>query len=163
MIGEVWIYTPQSHKNSWRGQVREICLGPQAQALIRPFLKTEIGAYIFSPREAREQFNAQRKANRKTPMTPSHRKRKPKANPKLAPRDHYTVFSFGQAIRRACKKADVPHWHPHQLRHTRGTELRHELGIEMARVILGHKSLAATEIYAEKDLQSAHQIVAKLG
>lgn len=36
----------------------------------------------------------------------------------------------------------VPHWHPHQLRHNAATALRREHGIEVARVILGHRSPA---------------------
>lgn len=42
-------------------------------------------------------------------------------------------------------------WHPHQLRHTAATELRKEFGLEAARVILGHRSAAITEVYAEID------------
>jgi len=54
-------------------------------------------------------------------------------------------------------------WHPHQLRHTAATRLRKEFGLEAAQVILGHKSLAITEIYAEKNVQAAQRIMSAVG
>ena len=54
-------------------------------------------------------------------------------------------------------------WHPHQLRHNAATELRKEFGIEAARIILGHHSVAVTEIYAEKDEQEAIKAIMKVG
>ena len=54
-------------------------------------------------------------------------------------------------------------WHPHQLRHNAGTELRREFGIEAARLILGHSSAAITEIYAEIDRDQAKLIAGKVG
>jgi integrase len=54
-------------------------------------------------------------------------------------------------------------WHPHQLRHNAATELRKEFGIEAARIILGHRSAAITEVYAEKDEQEAIAAIVKAG
>jgi integrase len=54
-------------------------------------------------------------------------------------------------------------WHPHQLRHNAGTYLRKEYGIEVARLILGHRSAAITEIYAEADRSKAVKIMAEVG
>jgi hypothetical protein len=47
--GTVWTYRPASHKNKHRGLERIIYLGPQAQAVVRPFLSTDLQAYLFSP------------------------------------------------------------------------------------------------------------------
>ena len=55
----------------------------------------------------------------------------------------------------------VPHWHPHQLRHNAATNLRREHGIEIARIILGHRSPAITEVYAEVDHARAVDVMAK--
>ena len=52
----------------------------------------------------------------------------------------------------------IPHWHPHQLRHNRGTEIRKKYGIEAAQVALGHARADVTEVYAEKNLEQARQI-----
>ena len=57
----------------------------------------------------------------------------------------------------------VPHWHPHQLRHNAATNLRREHGIEIARIILGHRRPAITEVYAEVDHARAIDVMAKIG
>jgi integrase len=54
-------------------------------------------------------------------------------------------------------------WHPHQLRHTRATELRREYGLDVARTVLGHRSPIVTEIYAEADRMKAAEAMLKLG
>jgi integrase len=54
-------------------------------------------------------------------------------------------------------------WHPHQLRHTAGTAIRKKYGVEIAQVILGHATLDATEIYAERDVARAIKIVREIG
>ena len=55
----------------------------------------------------------------------------------------YDTNSYRRAIEYGMKRAKkagfvVPHWHPHQLRHNRGTEVRRKYGIEAAQVALGH-------------------------
>jgi integrase len=55
------------------------------------------------------------------------------------------------------------HWHPHQLRHNAATYLRKEFGLETARIILGHRSAAITEVYAEMDQQKALEAVVRVG
>ena len=47
MTGPVWAYRPASHKNKHRGFDRQIFLGPRAQEIIKPFLTTNLGAYLF--------------------------------------------------------------------------------------------------------------------
>ena len=63
----------------------------------------------------------------------------------------------------ACKAAAVPHWHPHQLRHSHATEVRRQFGLEAAQVALGHAQAAVTEIYAERDLALAVRVAAAIG
>jgi hypothetical protein len=41
--------------------------------------------------------------------------------------------------------------------------LRREVGIDMARIILGHRHLDVTAIYAEADFAKAEQVMAQLG
>ena len=55
------------------------------------------------------------------------------------------------------------HWHPHQLRHNAATFLRKEFGLETARIILGHRSSAITEVYAEMDQQKALEVIMRVG
>jgi integrase len=54
-------------------------------------------------------------------------------------------------------------WHPHQLRHTAATEIRREVGLDAARAVLGHRSPAITEVYAELDAGKAIEVMARLG
>jgi len=54
-------------------------------------------------------------------------------------------------------------WHPHQLRHSAATYLRKEFGLDAARIILGHRSAAITETYAERDEQIAIKIMMEIG
>jgi hypothetical protein len=49
---DVWEYTPQRHKNDWRGKPRVVFLGPRSQAVLGPFLTADPDAYLFSPAEA---------------------------------------------------------------------------------------------------------------
>lgn len=105
MSVQPWEYTPTSHKTEHRGKRRVISIGPRGQQIIRQFLKTDLSAYLFSPADAREEFDSRRKANRKTPMTPSQALRTRSTKPIRAPGDRYTVFSYGQAIRKACELA----------------------------------------------------------
>jgi integrase len=47
--GELWIYRPVRHKTAGLGKVREIPLGPKAQEVLRPWLKADPDAPLFSP------------------------------------------------------------------------------------------------------------------
>jgi len=55
------------------------------------------------------------------------------------------------------------HWHPLQLRHTAATDLQARYGVEAARVILGHSKVETTQIYAERDLGRAAEIMREIG
>jgi integrase len=169
MSGKVWLYRPGSnqgshgtHKTAWRGRDRVIALGPRAQEIIQAYLKPNLGAYLFSPREAMEAFWAEQRAKRKTKVQASRQNpRRDRRNPRLGER--YNVDSYRTAIRRACRKAGVPEWHPHQLRHTKATEIRREAGLDAARAVLGHRSPKITEVYAEIDMTKAAEVMEKLG
>jgi len=54
-------------------------------------------------------------------------------------------------------------WSPNRLRHSAGTEIRKKFGLEAAQVILGHASADVTQIYAERDLQKAVDIMREVG
>ena len=75
----------------------------------------------------------------------------------------YKSTSYGRAITRAAKRANVPHWSPYQLRHLFATEVRHALGLEAAQTALGHKNADVTQIYAERDETLAQKVADLLG
>ncbi|MFG0316312.1 MAG: tyrosine-type recombinase/integrase, partial [Planctomycetota bacterium JB042] len=167
--GEVWIYRPESHKTEHHGRVREVPLGPQAQAILRPYLRTTISGFVFSPRRAEDSRSQDRARRRRTKRYPSHMKRNARKRKKLSqrrrpPREAYDVASYRRAIARGCTKAGLkPGWTPHRLRHTAATRFRREFGIEAARVLLGHASAVTSEIYAEVDIRNAARITGEIG
>jgi integrase len=161
--GPVWTYRPASHKNRHRGRDRVIFLGPQAQEVLKPFLTTNLEAYLFSPRAYVEAMYAARAARRKTKRTPSELKRQRKRAPRCAPGERYTRRSYNVAVARACRKAGVPAWSPLQLRHTAATAIRARFGLEAAKVILGHSRVETSQIYAERDLGRAAEIMGEIG
>jgi integrase len=187
MTGRIWLYRPVAHKTAHHGHQRVIALGPQAQAVIKPLLVLDTRAYLFSPRQADRERQEWRRRERKTPITPSQAGRRRKTRPEKSPGERYSTGSYAHAVRAAvgaanrgracdlckglepaqrcaaCQQMALPYWHPHQLRHTRATEIRREYGIDVARAILGHRSPAVTETYAEIDLSKAVEVMARLG
>jgi integrase len=122
--GNVWVYTPGRHKTEHHGRERPVYLGPRAQAVLRPWLRTSLAEYLFSPAEVLEASYARRRKERKTPHTPSSRARRRAKRRARAPHEHYTTQSYGKAIAAGCLKAGVPAWGPHRLRHNAATRLR---------------------------------------
>ncbi len=161
--GPVWIYRPRRFKGQTAGRARVIPLGPKAQEVLAPFLGKADDVFLFSPVEASEQKFVERRRARKTPMTPSQRKRTRKAKPKRAPRDRYDKNGYRQAVARACKKAGIPAWHPHQLRHSAATRIRAVYGLEAAQVVLGHAKADVTQVYAERDTAKAIEVMREAG
>ena len=156
--GKIWLHTPTDHKTAHHGRQRTIYFGPRVQAIIRPFLaQRAIDAFLFSPREAEQERHT---------SSPSHRRANQKPNVCKTIRaigDHYTAATYRRAIERGCRTADVPAWSPHRLRHTAGTYVRKEFGLEAAQLILGHARADVTQIYAEVDHNKAIAIAAKVG
>lgn len=55
-------------------------------------------------------------------------------------------------------------WHPHQLRHTAGTNIRRQFGLEAAQLALGHSSALVTEaVYAERDMERVIKTMKQFG
>jgi integrase len=186
MTGAVWLYRPVQHKTRHKGKERIIAIGPQAQAVIKPFLRLDTQAPLFSAREAMEELRAEKRRQRKTKVQPSQQTRRVR-NPKRKPGESYTPSSYAHAIVKgieaanmaracepckvlkpaerceSCNAAAVPHWHPHQLRHAHATEVRRQFGLEAAQVALGHSQADVTQVYAERDLALAAKVAAQIG
>jgi integrase len=163
MSGPVWEYRPARHKTEHHERDRIVFIGPRAQALLRPYLPLNVADFFFCPRRAEEQRSAKRRQERKSPMTPSQARRKPKANRRRAPRDRYDVPGYRRAIRRGCVKAGLTVWKPNELRHARGTDIRRRYGLEAAQAVLGHAELGVTQVYAEADLAAARKVMQEVG
>ena len=141
-------------------------------------------AFVFSPAISVAEQKAARRAARKTKFYGKSATQQPRAT---ITNDRYDAHSYQAAINHGFRKwaasinspmgAKKPkgvslrdwlasfgifYWHPHQLRHTRGTLTRATFGIEGAQAQLGN-TLDATEIYAEKSLALALRIAGETG
>ena len=157
----VWEIRFDKHKTVHHGKKRIIYVGPKAQAVLLPYLiDRHEDAFCFDPRDSMH-----RRRERNVPASCGNRRGKSNTKRKTSRRlkDHYTTATYGNAIRRACRENKIQHWAPNQLRHLVGTNVRKELGIESASVILGHSNLSTTQIYAEADRELAIEAAKKLG
>jgi integrase len=166
--GEVWVYRPPRHKTAHHDHSREIMLGPRAQAILAPFLAAKIGeAHLFSPKDAEAWRREQQRLARKTPVQPSQVRRAELAarrQHKRPPRDHYDKDSYNQAIRRACEAAELAiRFTPNQLRHSAATRFRELYDLDTAQVLLGHRLVTTTQIYAEKNVKKAREVMSQVG
>jgi integrase len=186
--GDTWIYRPSRHKTEHHEQDRIVFLGPKAVEVLKPWLRPNVSEYLFSPKEATAERHATMRAARRTRVQPSHRNRKSK-RPRIQPGDRYARLSYQRSIANACDRA-FPHptlsaiamkdltdeqrtalktwrnahrWRPNQLRHSAATRLRREFGLDVAKAVLGHSTIATTQIYAEQDMEAARQAMQRLG
>lgn len=139
----MFVYSPRGHKTEHHGRERKVAIGPKAIEAIRKWYA-----------EAAVRFSASGDVDDGYLFKVEKRRKK---------RGHCSVDWYRENIQRACRQAGVEEWAPNRLRHNAGTEVRKVFGIEVARTVLGHSSVDMTEIYAEKDLQSAIAAMAKIG
>lgn len=168
----IWILRPDRHKTSHTGRELEIALGPNAQAILRPFyLRRKPEEHVFSPADSLREHHARRRAARKTKVQPSQVNRSV-PYPSKKPGSKYTTRSYRRAICRAVdaynaqverEEDKIERWTPHRLRHSRGTEVRSKYGLEAAQVILGHTRADVTQIYAERDAELAAKVARETG
>lgn len=134
--GEVWVYTPSSHKTEHFGHSRTIAIGPRGQDILLRYLARASDAVCFETRASDP--------------------RRPVGVP-------YTTDSYRRALQRAAKRAGVASWFPHQLRHTAATDVRARFGLEAAQVVLGHHNASITQVYAERDATLAEKVAMAVG
>lgn len=171
--GPVWTYAPKDHKTAGLGKTRVVCLGPEAQKVLREAALRHRKGYLFPPSDAMKERSEKSEFHRRPNQPP---------NPKKTDRvvgEHYSAASIGRAVTRAIEQANkarevelgrplvdgetVPHWHVHQLRHSFASRVRQTLGLEAARVALGHSDAGITLVYAEADKTLAANVAARLG
>lgn len=123
--GDVWTFRPPQSKTGSFAE-RVIGIGPEAQEAMRPFIdETKPSRFLFRSKQGKTRGR------------------------QLIPGD------ITSAIVKACRKAKVPRFRGHQLRHTRLEEVRRLHGIDAAQVVGGHLNVKTTEIYAPPDREKA--------
>ncbi len=174
---EVWLYTPKEHKTEHAGKVRVVFIGPEAQAILTPYLSRPSEKFCFSPAEETRRRAADARSKRKRPLKYEYRKRKPQ--PKRRPGEKYTTASYRKAIHRGCDAAFKPpkelegeqalqwakehRWAPNRVRHTTATAVRKRFGLEAAQVILGHSHADVTQMYAEVNMEKGIEVIRQIG
>ncbi|MCL2117836.1 MAG: site-specific integrase [Planctomycetaceae bacterium] len=130
----LWYYVPGSYKTArFVGKI-VFPLGKPEQELIAPYLEGKKSEQaVFSPRTAMQERNAEKRANRKTKLTPLQLAReKSRAKKPSHISEFYNQYSYRQAINYAIDKGNrqlsggeckipIPHWFPYQLRHSAST------------------------------------------
>jgi integrase len=178
--GDVWTYTPATHKTQHHGKTRTVFIGERGQAILLKYLARRSDSYCFSPQDSEAKRRAEQFAARVTPLNQGDR---PGTNVKESPLrtigDHYTKDSYGRAVSRACELAwpapdnfdrearrewNAAHrWSPNRLRHSYATEIRKQFGLEAAQVMLGHSTCSVTQVYAERDTAKGAAVARQIG
>lgn len=136
---ELLVARLSEHKTAHLGRERLVYFGPEAEALLEPFLRERNpNQPLFSPAEAEAERRARQHAERKTPLCCGNR---PGTNrveaPDRTPSDAYTVNSYRRAIQYSCDRAFPP---PEHLRpRTLGGGRRETQSEFLARLIEGQK------------------------
>ena len=161
----LWVYQPPQHKTAHRGKLREVVLGPQAQAILTPYMTREVALPCFRPSDAEKERAAARVASYTPPpgvadyrRWDSYRKRAEERGERPRGPDGWTTGTYGRAIADAARKAGVARWSPNQIRHTVATRIREKWGLEAAQVVLGHSRDDVTQIYAERNKRLAEDL-----
>lgn len=159
-------YTPRpdANKLDHAAKVRHVYIGPRAWAIIAARLPDHPDAYVFRPRDAREEARAT--LTRSTPAWPSHSSKArhvARGRGPLKIRDRYSTDSYRQAIKRACLRAGVPVWTPNQLRHNAASYIAEHESVQVAQILLGHADMATTMIYVKVAERQAINAVLKHG
>ena len=128
-----------------KGRQRVILIGPQAQRVLAPYLLRDESDVCFE---------------------------RPSGGP-------FIRWNYNEQINNACDKAfPVPlcfneagakawqkrhRWAPNRLRHSAATNVRQQFGLEAAQSVLGHSKADTTQIYAERDIAKAAEVMAEIG
>ena len=158
----LWYYEPGAYKTArFVGKI-VFPLGKPEQELIAPYLEGKSSdAAVFSPRTAMAERNAEKRANRKTKVSPSQAKRD-NANATKPSRycEFFSLYTYRQAVVHAIDKGNkvlpdnekIPHWFPYQLRHSASTATELSHSDEDAQALLGHRTVNMTKRYTHTQL-----------
>lgn len=132
--GDVWRYAVEGHKNEHREQELAYFIGPKCQAILGPLLEGKSATdlvFVYPPLSA-------------------------KGKPCAISRTRY-----GNQVKGACKAAKVRAWTPHQLRHSRATEvMRVYESNEAAAAVIGDTPEVARTVYVDP-LDAVRRRIAK--
>jgi integrase len=156
----VWMAVPSTHKTIRKGKIRLIGIGPDAQAIIQPYMDsaTNENPYLFQPARLLT-------GNRGAKM--------------IRPQLRYSTCSYDRAVGRAIERARkailradkdadaetiIPGWAPNQLRKAASEDAAAKTDAESAAAMLGHSaSKRATDGYIQTVMSRILATAAKCG
>jgi integrase len=155
----LWVYCPERHKTRKLGKPRIVVVGPEAQAVLTPFLDRPAAARCFTPAEAA----ADGRRGRALAAGRSWARR---------PGAAWTTQAYGQSLKRAVRRANrvraagglpaLPEWVPHQLRHGAATAALNRTDDHTAAAVIGdHPDTLRT--YARQAMLKAGAYLAEHG
>jgi integrase len=109
--GDVWEYRVEGHKTEHHGRTRVVYIGPEAQAVLRPYLLRQSDMVCFSMAESLEQRRQARSEQRVTPLHYGNRRGKRNESDRpgwkrtRTPQVKFDPSSYRHAIHHACDPA----------------------------------------------------------
>jgi integrase len=168
---DLWLYRLSHHKTEKKVNRKKIIpLGKPEQELLAPYLEgKKPEAAVFSPREAMAEWHTERRANRKTKLSPSQQKREQQRAEKPAarqPGEFYNRSGYRNAILNAIKKGNkvlpvdqqIPHWTPYMLRHSASSAMEVEVDFEASQLLLDHATPNTTARYNHRRLEKQKEL-----
>jgi integrase len=134
--GDVWVYREPPDLAAKTGAETHH-FGPRARAILTPYLAAA--------------------------ASPTARLFHPSRQPRMVRCGGFSPNYYAHVIAAVCRDNGLPHWSPHQLRHSHLTVVRKLYGIEAARVRGGHASIPMAELYAERDADLAKRVAREIG
>jgi integrase len=139
-----WLYVVPGAKTSHHGHVTRYVLPKAAQEILERYPAVPM-AYIFSPAAALAERRVRRRAARKSKLTPSQRQRDKNAKREYA--DTWDTHKYRRHVTRACEKAGVQTFTPHEVRHGFVTWAANALSLGAAAAAANHRSVTTTQRY----------------
>ena len=147
----LWCYAPEEHKNSHRGDARTVYMKTDLIDLMRSVRKP-----LWDKDAVWCQRGVGRHAGYSGMISADSYARAIEGAQKRYNEGRISIEAGNRTDRKqkykytSAKRVPMAHWTPLQIRHTYATQIRKTHGLEGAQAVLGHSTLDATQIYAEK-------------
>ena len=152
-----WLYVVPDGKTSHHGHMTRYVLPPAAQEILARYPALPL-AYIFSPAAAMAERRERRRAARSSKLTPSQRQRDQDAQREYA--QTWDTHAYRRHVTRACEKAGVPVFTPHEVRHGFVTWAANALSLGAAAAAANHRSVTTTQRYVHVKVTDAIHVAA---
>lgn len=158
----VWLWMPP-HKTQRLEKLVVYTMGPQAQAIVAPWLRDNPDEHLFQPREQRVEQYAALRTDESPAAVQRREKRKQRRPGTRYARSAWTTDSYDKSIAAAAKRAKVPHWSPNQLRHSFVSRTTALSNLLTASAAVSHSSPDVTLMYLDRQIQEVAKLAAKHG